>query len=81
MHLFGEPGAAEPADEQDLINALLAAALEAAAALNGTHHVAMLSACVQPQAASDLTAAAAALTQIRDTMLRTADVIASRESR
>lgn len=79
MYLPSEPGAAGPADQQDLVNALLAAALQAVVALSNTSHAAaVLNAAAQPQPAADLTTAAHALTQIRDMLLSTADDLAAR---
>jgi hypothetical protein len=71
-----ESPAATPPDDQDLINTFLAGAVQAAAALTGTHQ-AIRRAAGQPHVAAELAEAAHALTRVRDAMLRAADEIAA----
>lgn len=59
-------------DRQDVVNHLLAAALQARAALQDVLRTAALTPGDQPQAAADLTDAAAALARIHDNLLRAA---------
>ena len=74
MHPPPEPPTAPPTDQQDLVNMLLASAVEAAAALSKAHRAVELTAD-EPQTAADLADTASALTRIRDAMLRAADEI------
>ena len=71
MHPSPPPPAATP-DCQDLVNMLLAAAVQADAALTDTHRN-LQRAAGHPQAAADLSDAAAALSQVRDALLHAAD--------
>ena len=73
-----EPCAAVQPDQQDLVNMLLAAAMQATAALSQTRRAARLPAAEQPQIAADLDEAARALVRIRDMMLRAADQTSAR---
>jgi hypothetical protein len=59
-------------DRQDLVNQLLAATVQTRATIEKVLHAAAVSPADQPQAAADLTDAAAALARIHDTLLRAA---------
>ncbi|GAA4946392.1 hypothetical protein [Actinoplanes utahensis] len=59
-------------DRQDLVNDLLAATLHARATITTVLHAAAVSRAAQPQAAADLTDAAAFLARIHDNLLRAA---------
>ena len=59
-------------DRQDVVNQLLAATLQTRATIEKVLHAAEVSPADQPQAAADLTDAAAALARVHDTLLRAA---------
>ncbi|MEV4283453.1 hypothetical protein [Actinoplanes xinjiangensis] len=60
-------------DRQDLINELLAVTLQTRATIATVLRAAAVSRAAQPQAAADLTDAAAALARTHDNLLRAAD--------
>ncbi|WP_433794812.1 hypothetical protein [Actinoplanes sp. CA-252034] len=60
-------------DKQDIVNQLLAAALQTRATLDKVRRAAALNPAIQPQAATDLTDAADTLTRVHDMLLRAAD--------
>ena len=62
-------------DQQDIVNHLLAAALQARATLQDVLRTAALSPADQPQAAADLMDTATTLTRIYDRLIRAADNI------
>ncbi|MDI6105222.1 hypothetical protein QLQ12_42230 [Actinoplanes sp. NEAU-A12] len=64
-------------DPQDVVNQCLAAALQAHTALGSTTHTVAVTAERYPDVAADLSAAADALTTIRDNLLRWADDLAA----
>ena len=71
---------APPTDLQDLINTLLATAVQAAAVLTHTTRVANFTAAAGHQrAAADLADTAGSLVRIRDAMMRAADEFADRD--
>lgn len=68
------PSATTHDQHQDVVNLLLAAALQARATLEEVHRALRLVPAGQPQAAADLTDTARALTRVHDILLRTADL-------
>ena len=68
------------ADHQDLVNQLLAGALQAAAVLGKTRQAVALLATREPQAAAHLADAATAWARTRDAMVRAADDLAARDN-
>ena len=76
MHQPPEAPAAAPAEPQDVVNMLLAAAVQATAALRDSHHIVQLTVS-EPQISADLADTAGALTRIRDALLRTADELST----
>ena len=75
-----QPPAAQT-DQQDVVNQLLAGAMQATEVLNETRRAAALLAAEQPEAAANLTDAATAWAETREAMLRAADELATREPR
>lgn len=66
-------------DHQDLVNRLLAAALQTRATIEQVHHTATLTHAEHPQAAADLADAATALDRIYHALLRAAGTGTSEE--
>ena len=75
------PPPATHADQQDLVNQLLAAAVHAAAILAQTRQAAGLLATREPEAAAHLADAAVAWARIRDAMVQAADDLTAYEPR
>ncbi|MBB4743987.1 thioredoxin-like negative regulator of GroEL [Actinoplanes octamycinicus] len=69
------PSTVTDPDRQDLINCLLAAALNARATQQQTQHTAALMPPEEHAAAADLAEAVHALGRIRDALLQAADVL------
>ena len=67
-------------DHQDLVNQLLAGAMDAAAVLRKTHQAVALLVTRAPQAAAHLADAAVAWARTRDAMVRAADELVTREN-
>jgi hypothetical protein len=60
-------------DHQDVVNRLLAAAIQTRATLDSVLHAAAVSPADQPQAAADLADAATALTRVHDALMHAAN--------